>query len=315
MSDWKDYKIITPVATEPVTLAEAKLHLRLTSGTFADDTMTSQSIAPGSHNIAAAYGLTGAAVDVLGMETLVNLNAGACGTGGSVAAKIQESDDNVTWTDFAGGAFTTVTEASDNAVQELEYTGGKQYVRVAATVAVAACAFSAEVITKSGDATENTLIEALITAAREYCEDYTGRALATQTLEAYLDRFPCRDFFELPRPPLQSVTSVKYKDSDGTETTMTADTDYLVDLDSDVGRIVLPYGESWPSFTAYPVNPVKVRFVTGYYASNLIPKSIKQAMLLLIGHWYANREAVGNVGGQVEFAVKALLSMYKSWWF
>ena len=34
-------------------------------------------------------------------------------------------------------------------------------------------------------------------------------------------------------------------------------------------------------------------------------------MKLLIGHWYANREAVGNIGSEVEMAVHALLSPLK----
>ena len=311
------YKVITAVTTEPVTLAEAKLHLRLTSSAFDEDITTSQSIAPGSHNTAVAYTLVGAAVDILGYTTLVSLNAGACGTGGSVAAKIQESDDNLVWQDFTGGAFTTVTEANDNAVQELAYTGVKQYIRVVATVAGAACSFSADVVTKTGDAEENTLIEALITAAREYCEGYTRRALATQTIEAYLHCFPWNDRFELLMPPLQSVTSVKYKDSDGIETTMTAGTDYIVDTESDVGGIVLSYGSSWPSFTPYPLHPIKVRYVAGYNSTNPVPKTIKQAMLLLIGHWYANREAVllGTISKEIEFAVKALLSLWRAGWF
>ena len=310
-----DYRVITPVTVEPVTLAEVKLHLHLTSNTFSGDTVTSQSIAPGSHNIAASFGLLGAAIDVLGKIALVNLNTGACGSGGSVAAKIQESDDNTNWSDYASGVFTVATEANDNAVQELDYVGVKQYIRVVATVAGAACEFSADIVTKTGYTAEDDLLSALITAAREYCEGFTGRALATQTIEAYPNYFPLKNYIKLPRPPLQSVTSVKYKNSAGTETTMTATTQYIADTESDIGRIVLSYGASWPSFTPYPVNPIKITYVTGYYASNLIPKSIKQAMLLLIGHWYENREAVGNVGGQIEFAVKALLSMYRvRWW-
>lgn len=167
------------------------------------------------------------------------------------------------------------------------------------------------------DTTEDNLITILITAAREYCENYTGRALATQTVEAYFDTFGSDDYLELPRPPLQSVTSVIYKDSAGTETTMTVNTDYIVDSNSNVGRIVLPYGETWPSFTAYPVNPIKITYVCGYYTSNSIPKSIKQAMLLLIGHWYANRETVliGAISKQLEFTVSALLSQYRVRWF
>jgi uncharacterized phiE125 gp8 family phage protein len=275
--------------------------------------VTTQSIKPGSQGVIASYGLIGTAVDVLGKQAIVDLNAGTCT--GTATVKIQESDDNTNWTDFVGGAFVAVTSANDDAIQEKEYTGSKQYIRAVATVASAACSFGVDVITKTGDVTEDTLLSALITAAREYCENFTGRALATQTIEAYLDDFPCEDYIEIPKPPLQSVTSVKYKDSAGTETTMTVTTQYIVDTDSDVGRIFLPYAVSWPSFTPYPKNAVIIRTVVGYYASNLIPASIKQAMLLLIGHWYANREAVGQVSGPMEFSVKALLSQYRVRWF
>jgi uncharacterized phiE125 gp8 family phage protein len=164
---------------------------------------------------------------------------------------------------------------------------------------------------------EDALIGALITTAREYCENFTRRALATQTIEAYLPSFPHEDRFELPLPPLQSVTSVKYKDSVGTETTMTEGTGYLVDDESNVGGIVLPYGHTWPNFTEYPVNAVKVRYVAGYDDTHIMPKSIKQAMSLLISYWYDNRSAVtvGSVSSETEFAVKALLNMYRAKWF
>lgn len=161
----------------------------------------------------------------------------------------------------------------------------------------------------TSDTTEDSLITNLITSAREYCENYTGRALATQTIEMLLDSFSSSSI-ELPMPPLQSITSVKYKDSDGAETTMDA-ADYIVDTDSDVGRIVLPYGSSWPSFVPYPANPIRIRYVGGYTTA---PKTIKQAMLLLIGYWYANRDMIGSVDPDTAFAVKALLSQYRVRW-
>lgn len=306
--DWKNYKVETAVTTEPMTLAEAVAHLRATSDTFASGLTTTQSIKPGSQSIVASFGLVGTAVNVAGKQTIVNFNAGTCA--GTVTAKIQESDDNTNWSDFY--TYTVVTSANDDAIQEKEYTGGKTYVRAVATVASAASTFGVDVITYEGNA-EGTLISDLITTAREYCEKITGRGLATQTLEVYLDCFPDKTEIKLPKPPLQNVTSVTYKDSNATITTMTENTDYIVDLDSEIGRIVLPYGESWPSFTAYTVNPIVITIVTGYTS---IPKTIKQAMKLLIGHWYANREATTDVTNkQIAFAVSALLSLDRVTWF
>ena len=158
---------------------------------------------------------------------------------------------------------------------------------------------------------EDALLGALIAAAREWCEGYTGRALATQTIEAYPDRFPRSYALELPMPPLQDVVSIKYKDSTGTEVTLTEDEDYIVDISGPIGRIALPYGKLWPAFDPYPVNPIAIRYTAGYTA---MPKIVRQAMLLLIGHWYANREP-GALDEEMRIAVgRLLLSKRVRWW-
>jgi len=156
---------------------------------------------------------------------------------------------------------------------------------------------------------DDDLITNLIIAAREYCEGFQNIAYITQTWELVLDKFPVKDYIQLPRPPLQSVTSVKYKDYEGTETTLDA-SKYIVDTDNEPGNVVLAYNESWPSFTPYPTGAVRVRFVAGYgdEAAN-VPQKVKQAIHLLMGHWYENREAVftGTISKEIEFAVHALL--------
>jgi uncharacterized phiE125 gp8 family phage protein len=256
----------------------------------------------------------GTGVSVAGKTAIANLNAGTVGASGTVDAKIQESDDNVTYTDWTGGAFTQVTSANDNAIQEKAYTGTKAYIRVVAKVLVAACEFGADILVYDADTTEDDLLTSLIQSAREHVEDITRRALLTQTWYAYLDEFPAdRDFIRLPFGNLQSVTSVKYKDSAGTETTMTVATDYLVETNGEqCGRIVLPYGVSWPSATLWPSNPITIEFVCGWTAAASIKASIIAALKLILADLWENREGAVLKSGvqtyQTNPAVKSLLA-------
>jgi len=232
--------------------------------------------------ITSGYYLIGAGVDVLGLGAICSLNAGTNGSGATVDAKIQESDDNTTYTDWTGGGFTQVTEANDNAVQEIEYTGTKQWIRIVGKPLVGASEFSGDITVKGADSVTSDDLTDLIADAREEAENRTRRAILTQTWDYYLQGWPDDDRFRLPFGNLQSVTSVSWKDTDGTETTLTAGTDYLVETNGDgCGFIVLPYGESWPSGTLYPSNPIKVRFICGWTAAASVPKNIKRACLLI----------------------------------
>ncbi len=154
---------------------------------------------------------------------------------------------------------------------------------------------------------DDTLITSIITAAREYCETFQNRAYITQTWEMTLDSFPTMPL-KIPKPPLQSVDSIKYTDQNGVETLFDA-ANYVVDADSEPGRIALAPGVSWPSVTLKPIGGVKIRFTAGYGDAAKVPMMAKQAMLLLIGHWYEHREAVvtGSISKEIEFAVHALL--------
>ena len=283
----------TAPTIELITAADLKLHLRLDSGSFAENIDETQSLAPGSKAIANNYTThAGTGVDVLGYTALVMFQSGTNGATGTVDVKIQESDDNVTYTDWTGGAFDQVTTANDNATYEKAYTGTKQYIRTVAKVLLAACEFGTTIIRLTATSVEDDLLDAIITASREHIEDITRRALLTQTWYYYLDEFPGDDFIKLPFGNLQTVTSIKYKDTDGDETTMTLTTDYLVETNGDqCGRLVLPYGESWPGDSLYPSKPITIEYVCGWTTAALVPYKIKAACRLLCADLYQNRES------------------------
>lgn len=137
----------------------------------------------------------------------------------------------------------------------------------------------------TNDTSEDSQIASWIKTVREYGESYTNRAFATQTWELTLDNFPDTDYIEIPKPPLQSITSIKYKDSDGVEHAFTG---YIVDTDNEPGKVVLAYNKSWPTFTPYPINAVRIRFVAGYTTD--IPTCFQNAMLFHVGLLYKYRD-------------------------
>ena len=309
----------------PVSLAELKLHLRLDSETFDGNLTLTQSLPYASNGISAggAYTHLGTGIDVLGKQAEVLVHHGTNGATGTVDTKIQESDDNVTFTDVASGAFTQVTTDGagatepDNADYKKQYTGSKRYIRTVSKVLLAACEFGTSILVNAATTTEDDLLTDLIQAAREHVEDITRRALLTQTWYYYLDEWPDGDFIKLPFGNLQSAgLSVKYKDSDGTETTLTLTTDYLIETNGEgIGRIVLPYGESWPSDILYPSNPITVEFACGWTAAASIPSKIKSACLLILADLWSNREAkiLSNFTFQENKAVKRLLASSRLW--
>lgn len=135
----------------------------------------------------------------------------------------------------------------------------------------------------------DTLLTALIKAAREYCEAFQNRAYVTQTWQLTMDSFSALPL-SLPKPPLQSVSSVKYTDQNGVETAF-APADYLVDAVSEPGRLAFAYGKSWPSVTLQPVNGVKIEYVAGYGAAEAVPEAVKTAMKLWIAHRFENPDS------------------------
>lgn len=160
---------------------------------------------------------------------------------------------------------------------------------------------------------EDVFLSGLIDAATAYVQDYQWSQLMSATWELRMDRFPCDGVIPLHPNPVSSVTSVAYNDYAGTATTLTVNTHYTVDVYSKPARIIPAFATSWPSTRGH-INDVVVTFVAGHATSHTsLPDGIRQAMLLLVGHWYRHRESAAS-GSQaadksIAFATKALLDM------
>lgn len=126
-----------------------------------------------------------------------------------------------------------------------------------------------------------------LSAARQYCENRTNRALLTQTWRLALRQWPGRNYsnserpgdhndgyykynhIELPRPPLQSITTFTYTDTTGVIAPMaqgygSAIGNYLLDTESEPGRIYLPFSGLWPTTILAPGVPILITYKAGY---------------------------------------------------
>jgi uncharacterized phiE125 gp8 family phage protein len=157
---------------------------------------------------------------------------------------------------------------------------------------------------------EDAYINGLIAAATQAAEHITENALMAQTWELGLDAFASE--ICLPRPPLASITSVKYLDEEGVLQTM-AQQAWLLDDHSRPARLMPAYGTTWPA-TRCQANAVLIRYVAGYPDAATVPQEIKSWMLIRIGTLYANRESV-VVGASVAGLsyVDRLLDSSRSW--
>lgn len=156
-------------------------------------------------------------------------------------------------------------------------------------------------------ALDDLYIARLITAVRLYTEEYLGASLVPQTYRLSLPYFSSVVY--IPVCPLTSITSIQYVDTAGDTQTLDS-SKYVVDTRSKEGRIIPAYGEVWPSIRA-TLNPVTITFVAGYSLGEC-PEPIEQAMLLLIGHYYENRETTAPITiNAVPMAYEFLLAPYR----
>lgn len=174
---------------------------------------------------------------------------------------------------------------------------------------------------------EDAMLNVWRSAARTHFEEQTGRQCVDAVWEYALDGSPYQGVLELPRPPLASVVSVVYDDGDGVEQTLDAATyrvlpsfitpvgspgDAVIDPYCAPGRIELASGTSWPTTNGLARN-LRIRRTCGYGATAVSMPSLLQAtLLLLVGHFYNNRDEVVEVAmHRLPMGIETLLQGFK----
>lgn len=136
------------------------------------------------------------------------------------------------------------------------------------------------------DSDRDTLIEQLITTARQDAEDRMQRTLLPTVWRVLLDAFP--DAIRLPMPRVQSVSSIQYIDTDGVLQTLNS-TLYTVDAASEPGWIVPAWEQEWPD-TRDQIHAVSVVYVAGYGSAAEVPAPIKHWIKLAVGQLFRDAE-------------------------
>jgi len=166
------------------------------------------------------------------------------------------------------------------------------------------------------DPAENALVESMIHAITDTLDGpygKLGRCLIEQTWEMSLPCFPTK--IELPLPPVQEITSVKYTDRYGATSIVDPSVYELVKAGYTDTLIQLKVGQNWPEDLSLTVsNSVRVTFKSGYGASpNDVPRPLRIAILTHIAHVYENRSAinVGNITSELPLHFESLIAPYK----
>jgi uncharacterized phiE125 gp8 family phage protein len=170
---------------------------------------------------------------------------------------------------------------------------------------------------------EMPYLSQLLVAAEGYAEEYLGRKLLTQTWDLYIDDWA--DPIKLPYPPLQSITSVKYLDSNGVLQTLSTDI-YEAGEVRQIGVVRRKYNQQWPTARGHE-DAIVIRFVCGWTAPERVPGPIRRAILMHAAWNYRNRgdatpadyRATGETrrlgeGGMLSDGIDRAIKWSMHWW-
>lgn len=153
-------------------------------------------------------------------------------------------------------------------------------------------------------------LSAFITAAREQFEHETGVICASSTWSLTCDEWPC-EYFEIHARPITAISSITYYDTASAQQTL-ASSVYRLDASYATPQVSLKYDQSWPDARGHS-GDIVVTFTAGYASQAAVPGRVVQALLLLIGHWFDQRNAVniGNIVNDIPLSYSHMVSGFQ----
>lgn len=159
---------------------------------------------------------------------------------------------------------------------------------------------------------EDALIASLIVTSRLHIEAALGLALLTQAWSYFVDAWPRSRESVLPLKPVQTVATVRVWAQDGTSQTLAAET-YTLDGEGMPPRLVLSRSAAPPA-PGRSASGIEIAFSAGFGDAGIdVPAPIRQALLLLVAHWFENREPnrIGAADSEIPHMISTLLAPYR----
>ena len=156
---------------------------------------------------------------------------------------------------------------------------------------------------------DDELIAALLSGARINVETDTRRALITQTWRIVRDTWPYDGRLAILPAPLQQISAARVYDSAGS--THAVDTQAFV-IDKASG--VLAFAPCSLPLPGRASAGIEVDVKVGYGdAPADVPEPLRQAIRLLLAHWYENRglAAIGHQVAVLPASVAALIAPFR----
>jgi len=158
---------------------------------------------------------------------------------------------------------------------------------------------------------DDDVINALIAGARVHVETQTRRALITQSWRLTRDVWPATGCLALLPVPVKTLDSARFYKSDGT--TLSLDlAGFALDKISAPARLSFVRGA--PPAPQRSAAGIEIDITCGYGdAAADVPAPLRQAIRLLVAHWYENRGliAVGSEVALLPQSVAALVAPYR----